>query len=146
MEVIIDTNLLFSSISKRDGRIAEIILNPKFNLKVIGCYFSYIELFKHKDKLLKASKLEEVELLEVMYQILQRVSFVNESTIPQKIFQEAFQLTNDIDPKDTVFVAMGIHLSRKIWSGDKVLVEGLRRKGFSEIILTHELLEILSKN
>ena len=47
MKLIIDTNLIFSSISKSDGRIAEIILNPNFHLQLTGCYFSYIELFKY---------------------------------------------------------------------------------------------------
>ncbi len=37
MKLIIDTNLLFSSISKPDGKIAEIILNPNFHLKITGC-------------------------------------------------------------------------------------------------------------
>ncbi len=40
MRLIIDTNLIFSSISKSDGRIAEIILNPHFHLQLTGCYFS----------------------------------------------------------------------------------------------------------
>ena len=67
MKILIDTNLLFSAIIKPDGKIAEIILNPKFELTILGCYFSYIELFKHKDKMLKVSKLNETELLETMY-------------------------------------------------------------------------------
>ena len=47
MILVIDTNLLFSAVINPQGTIAEIILNPKFKLKITGCYFSYIELFKH---------------------------------------------------------------------------------------------------
>ncbi len=145
MKLIIDTNLLFSAVSKPDGRIAEIILNPAFNLQLMGCYFSYIELFKHKNKLLKASKLDETDLLDMMYQIIKRIKFVNESGISEAILEDAYKLTKDIDEKDTIFVAMSKHLNCKIWSGDKVLVEGLRKKGVENTLLTSELLEILTK-
>ena len=76
MNLVIDSNLLFSSVIKPEGTIAEIILNPNFELKIYGCYFSYIELFKYKDKMIKASKLSEAELLEVLYHIIKRIDFI----------------------------------------------------------------------
>jgi predicted nucleic acid-binding protein len=145
MKLIIDTNLIFSSISKSDGRIAEIILNPNFHLQLTGCYFSYIELFKYKEKLIKASKLAELEFLDVMYQMLKRIHFFNEGMIPKEVINEAYKLTYDIDEKDTIFIAMGMHFEQKLWSGDKVLVEGLRKKGYNELILTHELVAMLTE-
>jgi predicted nucleic acid-binding protein len=145
MKLIIDTNLIFSSISKSDGRIAEIILNPNFHLQLTGCYFSYIELFKYKEKLIKASKLAELEFLDVMYQMLKRIHFFNEGMIPKDVINEAYKLTFDIDEKDTIFIAMGMHFEQKLWSGDKVLVEGLRKKGYNELILTNELVQMLTE-
>ena len=145
MKLIIDTNLIFSSISKSEGRIAEIILNPNFHLQLTGCYFSYIELFKYKEKLIKASKLAELEFLDVMYQMLKRIHFFNEGMIPKEVINEAYKLTYDIDEKDTIFIAMGMHFKQKLWSADKVLVEGLRKKGYNELILTHELVAMLTE-
>ena len=133
----------FSAVSKQNGKIAEIVLSKQFNLELIGCYFSYIELSKHKDKLLKASKLSETELLEVMYQVLKRINFINEDSISNETFLKAFEMNHDIDEKDTVFVAMSKHLNYKIWSGDKLLVNGLRAKNFNDILLTDELLDLL---
>jgi predicted nucleic acid-binding protein len=143
MRVVIDTNLLFSAIVKPDGRIAEIILNPLFKLELMGCYFSYIEIFKHKAKLLKLSKLEEVELLDVIYRVFKRINFVNESHISAELMQKAYSLTFDVDEKDTVFVAMSHYLGCKLWSGDVALRDGLRTKGYTEIITTDELLKSL---
>ena len=143
MKLVIDTNLLFSAVIKPDGQIAEIILNPKFELQIIGCYFSHIELFKHKEKLLKVSKLDEMELLEVMYQIIKRINFINERTIPIEVFKKANNLTKSIDDKDTVFVAMAEFLDCKVWTGDVELINGLRKKGYKNIISTKELLEII---
>lgn len=145
MKLIIDTNLIFSSISKYDGKIAEIILNPNFHLQLTGCYFSYIELFKYKEKLIKASKLEELNFLDVMCQMLKRIHFFNEGMIPKPIIQKAYNLVCDIDEKDTIFIAMGMYFEQKLWSGDKLLVEGLRRKGYNELILTNELVEMLTE-
>jgi predicted nucleic acid-binding protein len=143
MKLVIDTNLLFSACVKQDGRIAEIILNPMFKLELIGCYFSYIEIFKHKAKLLKLSKIEEVELLDVIYRIFKKIDFVNESRLTEELMNEAFLLTHDVDEKDTVFVAMSLYCNCKLWSGDIVLIEGLRAKGFTNIINTEELLQLL---
>ena len=144
MKLVIDTNLLFSAVIRPDGLIAEIILNPKFELQIIGCYFSHIELFKHKAKLVKASKLDETELLEVMYQIIKRINFINELTIPTEVFKKAYNLTKSIDDKDAVFVAMAEFLNCKVWTGDFELITGLRKKGYKKLISTKELLEIIA--
>jgi predicted nucleic acid-binding protein len=65
--------------------------------------------------------------------------------IPKDVIDEAYKLTFDIDEKDTIFVAMGMHFEQKLWSGDKALVEGLRKKGYNELILTNELVEMLTE-
>lgn len=126
MKLVIDTNLLFSAISKRDGIIAELIMNPQIQLHLTGCYFSYIELFKYKEKLIKTSNIVEIDFLHIMYQIIKRIHFVNESIIPKEIIYAAHELTHDIDEKDTVFVAMSLFTQQALWSGDKELVMGLR--------------------
>lgn len=145
MRVLIDTNLLFSAIMKPDGKIAEIILNSNFDLKIYGCYFSYIELFRHKEKIINLSKLEETELLEVMYQIIKKIEFVNEEQISEVEFKRAYNLSFDIDEKDTVFIAMANYFKIPVWSGDLKLIDGLRKKGYKNILNTNELLAVLGK-
>ena len=143
MKIILDTNLLFSAIIRPDGKISEILLDASLNLEKFGCYYSYIELFSHKAKLLKLSKLSETNLLDIMYRVLKQIDFINENRIPLHFIQAAYELTKDIDEKDTIFVALSLHLNCKLWSGDKLLAEGLRKKGFDNIIMTHELLALL---
>ena len=94
--------------------------------------------------MLKVSKLEEAELLEVLYQIIKRINFINESTIPPDIIKAAYELTKGIDQKDMLFIAMAEHLHCKVWSGDTELIAGLRRKGYKNIIsvLYHSLLRL----
>jgi len=41
-----------------------------------------------------------------------------------------------------LFVALANHLRCKLWTGDKRLIAGLRKKSFPRIITTDELLEL----
>jgi predicted nucleic acid-binding protein len=61
------------------------------------------------------------------------------------VIELAYNLVHDIDEKDTIFVAMGMHFKQKLWSGDKALVERLRKKGYNELILTNELVDMLTE-
>jgi predicted nucleic acid-binding protein len=55
------------------------------------------------------------------------------------------KLVADIDPKDTHYVAYSKHFRCKIWSGDKKLIKGLAKKGFTKFVTTEELFSIRQK-
>lgn len=139
MNIVIDTNILISSLINPESKIANIILNPYSKYKFYSCYFMYIEIFKYKDKLLKLSKLEENEFLELIYYILKKITFINEENIPDTLWKDAYKLTKDIDEKDTPFIALSIFLDSKIWTGDKKLTDGLNKKWFYNTISTDDL-------
>ncbi len=146
MEIVIDSNILFSALLKADGRLAEIILNPAFQLTNHTCYFLYIEIFKYKERILKFSKLEEADLLEVLYRMVKRINFINEDSIDAQVWQQARQLTDSIDTKDTPFVALTLSLNATLWTGDRKLLEGLQAKGFTDVIDTATLVSRLKAN
>jgi predicted nucleic acid-binding protein len=52
--------------------------------------------------------------------------------IPDNIWQQANELTVDIDPFDIPFVALSIYLDAYLWTGDKSLYNGLQGKGFNK--------------
>ena len=54
----------------------------------------------------------------------------------------AENLVADIDPKDTHYVAYSKHFRCKIWSGDKTLIRGVQKKGFTNFITTNELYKL----
>ena len=73
----------------------------------------------------------EDELLECFHELLARIHFVEEGSIPSGIWLEARRLCRDVDLKDTPFVALTLHLDGRLWTGDEELKAGLRAKGFA---------------
>lgn len=144
MKVVVDSNILFSALLKADAKRAEIILNPAFNLEKISCYFLYIELFRHKEKILQVSKLSEEDILDVFYRLMKKITFINEETITDKDWQQAGQLTTGIDEKDTPFVALAISQQAVLWTGDRRLLEGLQARDFKYVTDTATLLTHLN--
>jgi predicted nucleic acid-binding protein len=90
-----------------------------------------VELFKHKEKLLRLSTLSEDELLEVFYKLLKRINIYDEDEISPLNWKAAIDLCSNIDEKDSVFIALTLQLQGVLWTGDKKLVNGLRAKGFN---------------
>lgn len=140
MKIVIDSNILFSALLKADAKLAELILNPSFTIQGFACYFLYIELFKHKEKIVRLSSLAEADLLDVLYRLIRKITFINETVIPDEIRLEAYHLTADIDPKDAPFVALAIYADAPLWTGDRRLMDGLRAKGFMNVLNTADLL------
>lgn len=127
--VIVDTNILFSILLWKSKKHRDILFSEK-EVKLYCSRFAVVELFKHKEKLLKYSTLSEEEFLEIYYSVLKRLHFFDEQTITDESIKRVFELCKDVDEKDTPFVALGIELNGLIWTKDTELKEGLKNKGF----------------
>lgn len=133
-KLIVDTNIMFSALLGKSKKIREILFSSE-DFKPYSCKFSIVELFKHKDKLIKNSDLLEDEILEIFYYLLKKIEFYNEDSISDDSLREAYALCNDIDEKDLLFVALTIELDGLLWTGDKELLKGLKSKGFEQIFI-----------
>ncbi len=96
-------------------------------------------MFKHKQKLQKLSRLNEEELLAALQLVLNRILFVSTDLIPKETFQQAFAYCENVDKKDTPFVALSLFLKAQLLTGDQRLVAGLRKRGFEEVRLLKDL-------
>lgn len=67
------------------------------------------------------------------------LNFVNEGLIPEKTWLVAEQMVSDIDIDDSDFIALTKHLKGYLWTGDKELYNGLKRKNFKRVYNTAEL-------
>ena len=103
------------------------------------------ELAEHWNKLKKISKYSDIDLHKAVALITSKIRFINVELIPKNIFIKAEQLTSGIDIDDTEFVALTEHVRGKLWTGDKELQKGLKRKKWDKVVSTDELYKIVTK-
>ena len=139
MKIIVDTNIVFSAILNSNSRIGKILLNSKEHFQFFTCNYLRTEIQRHRNKLLKLTKLTEDQLSELEDLLTQHITFIDERLIPQDLLIKTEIQLKAIDPDDTVFVALTKHLEGKLWTGDLQLYNGLKAKRFKNIILTSEL-------
>ena len=139
MKIIVDTNIVFSAILNSNSRIGKILLNSKEHFQFFTCNYLRTEIQRHRNKLLKLTKLTEDQLSELEDLITQHITFIDERLIPQDLLIKTEIQLKAIDPDDTVFVALTKHLEGKLWTGDLQLYNGLKAKRFKNIIRTSEL-------
>jgi len=139
MNIVVDTNIIFSALISSSSTIPDIIIAPFSNFRFYTSEYLFEELENHKNKLQKASKLTEVEINKAKTKLFKYINVISLEIIPQEIWQEAEALTFDIDPDDISFVALSIFLDAYLWTGDKALYNNLKNRGFDKILLTSEL-------
>lgn len=139
MKIIVDTNIVFSAILNSSGRIGKILLHSKGHFQFFTCSYLRTEIHRHRNKLLKLTKLTEANLMELETLVTQNITFIDERLLPQDLLQKTETLLKSIDPNDTPFVALTRHMEGKLWTGDMQLYKGLKAKRFKDIVTTAEL-------
>ena len=139
MKIIVDTNIIFSTLLNSNSTIGDLLFNSDKHFEFYSCSYMRYEIQKHWERLKKISKLSD-EQLQVSYaQVLSKLKFVNEEIIPVETWLASEEITKGIDIDDTDFVAMTKFLKATLWTGDKVLYNGLKKIGFKKILNTTEL-------
>lgn len=128
--VAVDTNILFSALLKGESRIAEVLLRSEHPFYV--CESVLVELFKHKEKILRLSRLEEDDLTRFYHVLLRRLHIHKEGLIAPEHWRTARELCRGVDESDTPHVALTLELQGRLWTGDRHLREGLAARGFDQ--------------
>ncbi len=126
--IVIDANIIISALISDSRQIRRILAGK--DLQFVSPKFVIVELFKHASKIQKATKLLKDEVLELLSSIVNRIKFYEEDLISVGNWTEAFRLCRDVDEKDTPYIALVLELDAEIWTNDKELESGLKRKGF----------------
>ena len=127
--VIVDANIAFKCLVAGRGGLRERI-GPGGYPQLFTPAFLFVELFKHKDRLVQASGLSESDLLSGLHTLLNQLTFIHEEDIALGTWLEAHRLCRQIDPNDTPYVALTLHLQGRFWTEDNQLKSGLRTRGF----------------
>lgn len=139
MKIVVDANIIFSAILNSNGKIGDLLINSQKYILFIAPNFLRSEIFKHYSRLSKISGMTTEQVREAEYQIYKEITFISEEQIKLSAWFAAEKLVADVDPKDIQYVAFSKHFRCKIWSGDKTLMNGLAKKGFTNFMTTEEL-------
>ena len=139
MGLVVDTNILLSCLLKFEGRISELYLNPPEELELFGPERLVAELSLHRPKVVRYTGGTLAYVAELEEMLMSYVTIVPSTRISAAHWEHAFDLVKDIDEDDDQFVALALHLNCPLWTGDKKLVTGLRRKNFKLLITSDEL-------
>lgn len=131
VKVVLDTNILFSSLLVEESHLRDILLES--DNQFYAPNYLFVELFRYKSKIEKHGKLSEESLYLYLQLILEKIHFVQIDLITDKNRQTAYELCKDIDLKDILFVALCLELDAVLWTGDKKLKKHLGKNGFAKI-------------
>ncbi|MCF8370969.1 MAG: hypothetical protein K9H64_05055 [Bacteroidales bacterium] len=145
MKIIVDVNIAFSAILNTSGKIGDLLLNSEGIIDFIAPDYMVYEVLKYHNKiqLITGKSLYEVE--RIHFRIFQKILLLGEEQISIGNWRKANEIVEDIDPKDTPYIAYSIEFGLKIWTGDKLLRKGLLEKGYDFTLTTDELLNIRNK-
>jgi len=142
VKIIVDANIIFSGILNSNGKIGDLLINSKNQFDFIAPDFLRAEIRKHYAKLCSISKLKLDQIQESEFQLYNNITFISEEQIKKSHWISANKLVSDIDPNDMPYIAYSKQFRCKLWSGDKVLIKGLLKKDFKNIITTDELFKL----
>lgn len=142
VNIVIDSNIVFSEILNSQNKIGQLIINSSNLFRFYAVSLLKEEIERHKDKLLSISGYTNQQFINAYQNILRRINFIDDILIPDNEIYFALNLVADIDENDVLFVALTNHLKAKLWTGDKKLISGLKRKGYKNVLATNDLYNI----
>ena len=143
MKIVVNTNIVFSALLNSSSRIGKILIGSKGYLEFYSCEFLREELLKHNHKIKKMTGLSSTELEELQYLVTKNITFLHQRALPNKTLTDAEILLEKIDINDAPFVALAKHLKARLWTGDKILLNGLKNTKYIRTITTSELSNFL---
>ena len=82
------------------------------------------------------------QLLADFKELLEGITIVNiKKEVQKSNIQKAELITEDVDYDDYPFIALHLQVNHKIWTSDKILVNGLTEKGYGNFFISTEELK-----
>jgi predicted nucleic acid-binding protein len=144
MRIVVDANILYSSLLNINGEIAKLIFRSNKRLNFYSTDLLFEEILEHSDKLLKVTGLTKSELRNQLSLLQKKIKVVDVRLIPKSYIKSAINILQDIDLDDVEYVALTEHIKGKLWTGDKILIKGLQRKGWDKFISVRDIKLLLT--
>ncbi len=137
MNLVVDTNIVFAALI-RDSTIRKIILSNA--LELISINFGKEEIRKYRDEILTRTQISEHELDILLEELFKRLLFISDFEI-SKHMEEAKEIMDNIDPKDTPFIAAALVRKCSIWSDDS----HFEKQDKIKVLKTEDVMRIINK-
>lgn len=133
-EYVIDANILFSAVIRQKElyeRLTDqfILYTPDFALS---------ELQQYRHIILQKTKSNSERLRDFTILFFRQLIVLPDYVISDEALNTARLLCEDIDLKDSVYVALSVELNLVLLTRDKPLHDGLKQKGYSKVQLFDE--------
>ena len=133
---IIDANILFSIFISGREEYFELVGKVKFLTPV----YALEELQKHQKTILSKTKIDSRNFNDFTLRILNRVLVVPNFLVTNQSYLQAYNWCKDIDLDDIAYVALSIEFNTCFVTRDMVLYDGLKQKGFLNIMSWEQFL------
>ena len=140
LRIVIDSNILIGALIRDNSFKARLLKNRNFLFFFPDYGLDEIEKFR---EYICSKRRKEPTALSFDYAI----KFLLESVtvVPRQLYQDqissAYTVMKEIDPKDTPFLALALHLECPLWSDDA----HLKRQSLVPCYLTSEIPELADK-
>ena len=136
---VIDANILFSAFIS--GKEVYTLLFSEYTIYLPD--FAFLGLEKYKQRIIKKTKLTEHEFQEFVLRLLKDVTVIPNLLLSQASLTKAYELCQEIDEKDTVYIAAALELNLALVTSDKRLYTHLKTRDFSQIMLLGDVINTL---
>jgi len=137
MKIVLDSNILFSALISGKEFYVDILKA----LKIYVPDFIFAEISKYEDTIIKKTKMGK-EFSFFIKELFSEITVIPRLAISKKNYKKALALCDEIDPKDTPYLALSLELNIPLWTNDKKLIQGLIKKGYTKIITTEEIFKL----
>ncbi len=117
MKLVVDANIVFSSLLRSDGIVGDVFFNSRPPLVLYAPDLLREEIAEHRAKLVKLSKRSSDTMLELELLTLSRITFLNEGLISTVNWAKTREVMTGLDADDENYVALAIQLGAPLWTG-----------------------------
>lgn len=132
MNVVVDSNAVFIAILNSKSKIGRLLISGSRFFSYYSLGLLKQEITEHREKIIQVAGFTELQFQASFDLITAQIQFIDDVLLSEEGLKMAVDLVSDIDIEDAPFVALNNHLL----TGDKKLIRGLKRKGYSRILTT----------
>jgi predicted nucleic acid-binding protein len=134
---VIDANILMSMLISGNASYKPILEFYDFYLPE----FVLVEVEKYKSQLLLRTKMNEHKFFKWPILVFSKITILPNYMLSTESLEKSNLLLNDIDLKDTAYLALAIQLDLPLLTRDKPLATGLKKKGFRRVMMFDDFLK-----